>query len=863
MASKVYSSLFSLEAASLHNEAQVETRFVAPLLKELNYPKQSILPKERVPKLIGHEGSKRVTLEVDFLLLDPSGSASIIVEAKSPSEDIAKYWGQAASYALSHNKNLRPDDRGIEWLLITNGLITTLYPANRDSAIVTLKLEDFSSGSPPLVTLKNYANYKERIDTMDKSGVFESVPPAALNGLFDSCHDLIWKRERKSPTDAFFEFCKFIFLKIREDKKRSSLDGEKPRNELPLTVDWLNAVSSTSDHPVRDILFRQLHRELEDSTRSGKKRIYSPDETLKLSANTCRALIEQFENVNLSAIDEDINGRMFEQFLNREIRGKELGQYFTPRPVVDFMTRIALHGCDVVMNPPMTIDACAGTAGFLIETMAHLTAAIRNDKRLTDTQKASLVDHVHNECLYGVEGNDRVCRVARINMYLHGDGGSHIFEGDGLDREPTSDTDMDAERRGEVTDLANKVQLGSFDLVLSNPPFSMSYEAKNEDENRIIEQRDITGIATKVKSNVLFLDRYHELLKPGGTMLIVLDDTILNGKSQKPIREWILGKFVVLGVHSLPFNTFFKAKANIKTSILHVRKKSSRDEGQGHVFMSITNNVGHDNHCKDTPARNNLIDILMNYFEWVRTGQLSTTIKANQDKAENLECPQQVWIAPPDRITPDRLDAFYLSPDLEKCREELFSRQNRQEVTLRYGGNFRLAPKISKSRRHELREAETILRYIEIGDVTPYGLIVKHQEGTIDALPTRGHFEIRTGDVLVAINNSSRGTVVLVPEEYDGTICTSGFLVIRPESPEQGKILWYSLRSEYARIQNYYLSQTASQPELKRDVWNKEFIVPVPVGEKHADAIASVERFMDHIAALTGAGKVKLQMKEL
>ena len=595
-------------------------------------------------------GLRKSRLKLTFCFFDPSGSASIIVEAKSPTEDISKYWGQAASYALSHNKSLRNDERGIEWLLITNGIMTALYPADRESAIVTLKLEDFSSGSPPLVTLKNYANHKERVETINKAGVFESVPPATLNALFDKSHDLIWKREKKSPTDAFFEFCKFIFLKIREDKKRSSLDAHKPRSELPLTVDWSNAVSSTSDHPVRDILFRQLHRELEDSIRDGKKRIYSTDEVLKLSANTCKALIERFEDVNLSAIDEDLNGRMFEQFLNREIRGKELGQYFTPRPVVDFMTRIALHGCDV-MSPPMTIDSCAGTAGFLIEAMAHLTAAIRNDKRLTDAQKKDLIRLVHNERLYGVEGNDRVCRVARINMYLHGDGGSHIFEGDGLDGAPSPDADMGAERRDEVTDHAATVRPASFDLVLSNPPFSMSYEANNEHENRILKQRDIAGVAAKVKSNVLFLDRYHELLKPGGTMLIILDDTVLNGKTQKPIREWILEKFIVLGVHSLPFNTFFKAKANIKTSILHVRKKTTDNEGQGYVFMSIANNVGHDNHCKDTPERNNLIDILMNYFEWIRTGQLSIVLKTNQDKSENLECPQQVWIVPPDEIS--------------------------------------------------------------------------------------------------------------------------------------------------------------------------------------------------------------------
>ena len=230
MASKGYSSLFSLEAASLQNEAQVETRFVAPSLKELNYPEKFILPKERVPKLAGNDGAKKVTLEVDFLLFDPSGSASIIVEAKSPTEDISKYWGQAASYALSHNKSLRNDERGIEWQLITNGIMTALYPADRESAIVTLKLEDFSSGSPPLVTLKNYANHKERVETINKAGVFESVPPATLNALFDKSHDLIWKREKRalqtlSLNSASSFFSRFEKIKNDHLSMRISLEA--------------------------------------------------------------------------------------------------------------------------------------------------------------------------------------------------------------------------------------------------------------------------------------------------------------------------------------------------------------------------------------------------------------------------------------------------------------------------------------------------------------------------------------------------------------------------------------------------------------------------------------------------------------
>lgn len=143
--------------------------------------------------------------------------------------------------------------------------------------------------------------------------------------------------------------------------------------------------------------------------------------------------------------------------------------------------------------------------------------------------------------------------------------------------------------------------------------------------------------------------------------------------------------------------------------------------------------------------------------------------------------------------------------------------------------------------------------------MTHYGLIVKHIEGFIDELPSRAAYEIQEGDVLMAINNSSRGTVVLVPKQFEGAICTSGFLVIRPCTPEEGKLIWYALRSEYCRAQIYYLAQTASQPELKIDAWNHAFIVPIPVGAFKSKALKECNDFHHHISALLAASAVRFQ----
>jgi type I restriction enzyme M protein len=355
---------------------------------------------------------------------------------------------------------------------------------------------------------------------------------------------------------------------------------------------------------------------------------------------------------------------------------------------------------------------------------------------------------------------------------------------------------------------------------------------------------------TSAKSSILFLNRYLELLKPAGELLIVLDDTVINGKSFEDVRIWLLENFIILGVHSLPFNAFFKAKANIKTSILHLKKKENIDEKQGYIFMSVSNNIGHDNSLKDTPQRNNLTEILIAYLEWQRTGKIEIIKRNNNAEGENLECPQQYWLLNPSELTTERFDTFFYCPDLKDTYTTLNLLLKKKEIEIIDGKNINRRSKLSRKQKDLFRNNNEILKYIEIGDVTQYGLITKYIEGTFDELPSRGEYQIRKGDVLVALNNSSRGTVVLVPDEFDKAICTSGFLALVPNNEDEGLLLWYSLRSEVCRKQIYYLAQTASQPELKIESWEKYFKVPVPLDEKRTRAIRKAKEFYNYLKKL-------------
>jgi hypothetical protein len=199
----LFSTLFDLDASQLTTEAEVETRLLSKIFHDLGYPDNAILPKKHINALKIHDGTKSTLKEVDFLLMDRDGVARIVVEAKDPSINILDAWGQAASYALSFNKNKKNDER-VKWLLISNGHVTGLFPHDSETPVVTLRLSDFASGIPPYVALRTYIKYEAISPTPKTNLSFMSMSPQKLNQLFADSHTLVWKKEKMAPADAFF-----------------------------------------------------------------------------------------------------------------------------------------------------------------------------------------------------------------------------------------------------------------------------------------------------------------------------------------------------------------------------------------------------------------------------------------------------------------------------------------------------------------------------------------------------------------------------------------------------------------------------------------------------------------------------------
>lgn len=431
--------------------------------------------------------------------------------------------------------------------------------------------------------------------------------------LLHRCHNVLRNREHLDPAAAFDEIAKLLFIKVTVERR---LRAGRVRENL-FTADSLDEDRRRFSDPV-DNLFRETMREYETD------RIFEPGERVNLKFDTVREIVRLLERYDLSDTSEDVKGIAFERFLGRTFRG-EIGQFFTPRTIVEFMVRMLdpKEG-DIVCDP------ASGSGGFLIrffelvreQILADVDrryqqyAAELEEKKLSEAKRAELrrsryaelqrtIDQrqrdsrlwkLANQCIYGTDANDRMARTSKMNMIMHGDGHGGVHKHNGFIN-------------------VNGIFEGRFDLILTNPPFGANVEPSDritEDEVRTREEDYRRYAATfgdlyreaqarvqaakdkpiaslfelpsrngsklgKVKTEILFIERCLALLKPGGRMGIVLPEGIFNNPSLAYVREFCEDRARVLAVVSLPQETFYSSGASVKASLLFLGKYTEQE----------------------------------------------------------------------------------------------------------------------------------------------------------------------------------------------------------------------------------------------------------------------------------------------
>jgi type I restriction enzyme M protein len=635
------------EKKNLNNEDSVEKLFLDRLIKKLNFKDRDIKTKQSIQQLTISKGRKKENYKPDYVLYK-NKKPIIIIEAKATNEDVDDFIYQGAGYSLSLNSTYK-NENPIKYFVLSNGIITKIFKWDEDKPILSLKFEDFSAKSPNYKELLNMLSFETIIeDKISSEFKFEKVSTKEIDGIFRACHNLIWKKETINPTDAFYEFCKLFFIKLKQDKDlhlNYINKGEfPPIDEFKFSEQWIKKQGAVN--PVNSILFKEellpfLKKERDDK---GKKRIFEENENINLQSATIKEVVKLLEHVDFYNIDEDLNGRMFETFLSSTVRGKDLGQFFTPRTVVKFMVKMA--NIEVKKDKiDKVFDGCSGSGGFLIDAMADMVIKIDKMRNLTNKEKEKLKEKIYLGHIYGSEKSLKNSRVTRMNLWFHGDGSSNVYCLDTLDKNFKYDKSLSDERKKEIEELKEMIlnENLKFDIIFTNPPFSTKYEWSKKDEREILDEYDISykeldkekdKRVSSLKSNVMFIERYCDLLEKGGKLLTVIDESVLNADQEKYFRKYILNNFIVKAVISLPKNTFTNADTGTKTSILYLRKKMSEDEEQPPIFMAISENIGHSDSGRPEPEKNDLFRIKDETGEIVNKG-LKTTILEEFEKWEN------------------------------------------------------------------------------------------------------------------------------------------------------------------------------------------------------------------------------------
>lgn len=427
--------------------------------------------------------------------------------------------------------------------------------------------------------------------------------------LLHQCHNVIRNREKLDPAAAFDEIAKILFVKVYVERE---LRAKRQRKNL-FTVEFLD--SQIAKDPL-NTLFDQTKEEY------AADEIFEGDEEIRLRPATGREIVKLLERYNLSDTSEDIKGIAFERFLGRTFRG-EIGQFFTPRTIVEFMVRMVdpKEG-DIICDP------ASGSGGFLIRffeivreqilTAADLEyqafKAEVEGKNLSEAKKAEALRtkfseiqetlnqqkrdtrlwKLANRCIYGSDANDRMARTSKMNMIMHGDGHGGVHHHDGFLN-------------------VNGIFEGRFDIILMNPPFGANVEPSDVvHASDVTVSRDATkkyteeygeayteamersksavnkpiaslfelpkNAKSKTKTEILFIERCLALLKPGGRLGIVLPEGIFNNPSLAYVREFCENRAFIRAVVSLPQETFLSSGASVKASLLFLQKFTEKEQ---------------------------------------------------------------------------------------------------------------------------------------------------------------------------------------------------------------------------------------------------------------------------------------------
>ena len=303
-------------------------------------------------------------------------------------------------------------------------------------------------------------------------------------------------------------------------------DPEEHRFDIPEGCFWSDVRKESVDiGTILNVAFRaiedanpRLKGVFQDVDFANKQRF--PDHLLD-------SLLQHFETHRMRKVDVDstILGDAYEYLIAKfaDDAGKKGGEFYTPKQVVKVMVEI--------LRPEegqTVYDPACGSGGMLLAASHFMERNGLNPRSLS---------------LYGQEKNLNTWAICKMSLFLHDIDDSFVERGDTL---------LDPKH------LSAEKVIKRFDIVLANPPFSLSPWGHTVWSKGDPFGRDTYGCPPKSYGDLAFIQHMVASVKSSGRMAVVCPHGVLfRGGAEGKIRKGLLEDDLIEAVVGLGAKLFY------------------------------------------------------------------------------------------------------------------------------------------------------------------------------------------------------------------------------------------------------------------------------------------------------------------
>lgn len=586
-----------------YTEEETKKDFIQPLFRALGWK------VEDSSEVTAEETISGKRVDYGFRI---NGIPKFFLEAKALKADLSdpKHAWQAIDYAWN---------KGCTWAALTDfdeGV--KIYNAEWKTAdlhqahFMTIPREEFLSRLDDLWLLSKESFEKGMLDKVaerygkkvKKTPVGEQLFSDLTTWRAKLSKDILERNKEKRLTETDVDesvqriIDRLIFIRNCEDREL-----ESPRTLLSKVREWESRERGALIDLIKDV-FKYFNEQY-------NSKLFQPHlcDKLEVTNQVLKEIIEGLYRTkdktiyyNFSALDADVLGNVYEQYLShvlkktakratvteRHAKRKEEGIYYTPTYIVDYIVRNTLgkllEDGKADVEKIRVLDPACGSGSFLIKAFDILNEHYGKTGKDQSQTKLDLVTglpftkkaEILQNNIFGVDLDAQAVEIAQLNLLLKiAEKGRRlpllqqsIKCGNSLIDDEKVAGDKAFKWEQEFKQIIGK---GGFDVVIGNPPYinmqtmpDLQAYCKTRYPAVYTGQNDIL---------YYFIFRGLDVLKIRGRLGFIVSRYFLESSYATKLRKFILENSAIETI--IDFNNFqvFGRKVNVLTSIILLRKE--------------------------------------------------------------------------------------------------------------------------------------------------------------------------------------------------------------------------------------------------------------------------------------------------